>query len=111
MTATSSPPAGTVRHYSRVCPGLWVDVPDQGKPGTSTQRATIKNWRAACRAAPGEWRRYPADLSPSSIRTLAPQINGGRLTAWQPAGAWQAEIRTDDAGAESVWVRYRDGAP
>jgi hypothetical protein len=59
-----------------------------------------------CRANPGQWepvRAYPARYVALS---MARSIRVASLPAYQPEGAFDAEVRTDQDGDAVVWARY-----
>lgn len=64
---------------------------------------------AALRETPGDWqlvRPYPARYVALS---MARSIRVAALPAYQPAGAFDAEVRTDPDGEATLWARYTTG--
>ncbi|CAM5306813.1 hypothetical protein [Streptomyces abikoensis] len=61
----------------------------------------------ALRDRRGEWARIQQHAALSRASSQAHRIRTGKLTAFRPAGAFEARARKDkDTGESSVWARY-----
>lgn len=72
------------------------------------RRARDKNHHAVAQllqSRPGEWANIGEYESRAETYSTASSIRAGRLTAYQPRGAYEAVARVVD-GAGYVWVRY-----
>jgi hypothetical protein len=59
----------------------------------------------ALRARPGQWARIAEYATPRRARHMAYVVRTGRLPAYAPAGAFEAEWREEGARG-AVWARY-----
>jgi hypothetical protein len=57
------------------------------------------------KAKPGEWAVVGVYNGPECAGSIARQIKGARLSAYQPAGSFEAEARTVD-GEHRVYARF-----
>lgn len=88
---------------------IWETPP----PAASTGRKPSPEqaaFAAALRERPQSWARLPkAFPNKSTASNTAVSIRAGRLVAFRPHGAFEAEQRVVD-GAPTVYVRYVGGA-
>jgi len=57
-------------------------------------------------AHPQEWARIASAEKLPQASALAHRINKGRSRAFEPAGSYEAEARTDGNGGGLVWARF-----
>lgn len=77
---------------------VWED-PQQTPRAPRTSKHD--EFAAALRRRPGKW----AVFAEATSNSTASAINKGKLTAFRPAGAYEATGRTVEGGFK-VWVRY-----
>ncbi|MFK0069731.1 hypothetical protein [Streptomyces sp. NPDC091046] len=77
------------------------------EPLPARGRRASKHARAAAelRARPGEWAHVTTAGSAESAASLATAIRSARLTAYAPAGSFEAHARTVD-DQPRVYVRF-----
>lgn len=70
---------------------------------TTRDTPPLRHWpkvAAELRDDPGEWRRV-IGFNPRSARAYGSHIRNGGLAAFNPPGAFEAEVRGDE-----LWARY-----
>jgi hypothetical protein len=80
------------------------ELPIDGRT-TTRQRHEHYKAAAALRERPGEWAMVRTAATSNAARSAASQIREGRLTAYRPAGEFDATSRTV-GGEFRVYARY-----
>lgn len=89
----------------------WEDPPPNKSGGHKAPRRT-QYWRdvaAELRAHPDKWAVVLEGDNWSGIGGMSSAITAGRLAAFRPDGAFQAQTRTTPAGF-TIYARYVGGA-
>lgn len=91
------------RRYCNACRRIRTRKNESDNP----KRLTADHRKAAAnlRAEPGKWSLIAAYSKPGTAYQLASVIRGGRLSAYEPKGAFEAEFRTVDA-EHRVYARF-----
>lgn len=85
----------STRRYCNACRRIRTRKNESDNP----KRLTVDHRKAAAglRAEPGEWSLIAAYGKPGTAYQLASLMRGGRLAAYEPKGAFEAQFRTVDA--------------
>lgn len=83
----------------------WQDPPPAAQPKKKYEWAAVAE---ALRENPGRWALVLTDSKPSTV-TLVTRIRQGSITAFRPAGHYDATSRVVDGGVIRVYARYVAG--